>query len=191
MIEWIDHFLYQLAAFLHLPIFVSLLAMVVWTTISGGALLGSWVRRQSGMHPLADRFFSDHADEIATIAEDPLHADIRMTTLVRRWEAQHNNRLDSIRFLIKTGPSIGLVGTLIPMGQALASLSGGDMAAMAGNMVTAFTSTIIGLVCGTAAYLITLQREKWLRAEFLACETRAETLLRKLSLESNTPTPQS
>ena len=54
------------------------------------------------------------------------------------------------RLLVKVGPSLGLLGTLIPMGTALASLATGNLDAMAGQMVVAFTTTIIGLACGTA-----------------------------------------
>lgn len=178
MIEFIDNFLFQLAELLHLPILLALFAMVLWTAISIGAFLRAYLARPRWKHRLVKDFFASNADKITAILGDSRYADIRMTELVREWEKKQHHRLDYIRFLIKTGPSLGLIGTLIPMGKALASLSEGDMAAMSGNMLTAFTSTIMGLLCGTVAYLISLQREKWLQADFLSCETQAEILLR-------------
>jgi biopolymer transport protein ExbB/TolQ len=65
------------------------------------------------------------------------------------------------RALVRIGPSLGLIGTLIPMGASLASLASGNLQAMAGQMVVAFTTTIIGLATGTLAYVVTTVRQKW------------------------------
>ena len=65
------------------------------------------------------------------------------------------------RMLVKVGPALGLLGTLIPMGTSLASLAAGNLEAMAGSMVVAFTSTIIGLATGTLAYVIASVRLAW------------------------------
>ena len=53
------------------------------------------------------------------------------------------------------------VGTLIPMGSSLASLATGNLEAMAGQMVVAFTTTIIGLATGTLAYVVAAARQSW------------------------------
>lgn len=65
------------------------------------------------------------------------------------------------RVLVKVGPSLGLVGTLIPMGTALAALASGNLEAMAGQMIVAFTTTIIGIVSGTIAFVILTIRQGW------------------------------
>jgi hypothetical protein len=65
------------------------------------------------------------------------------------------------RMLVKVGPSLGLLGTLIPMGTSLASLATGNLEAMAGQMVVAFTTTIIGLATGTLAYVVAATRQTW------------------------------
>jgi biopolymer transport protein ExbB/TolQ len=88
------------------------------------------------------------------------------------------------RLLVKVGPSLGLLGTLIPMGTALAALATGNLEAMAGQMIVAFTTTIIGLACGTAAYVILTVRQRWVTesvreqrflAERIAAELAAQT----------------
>ena len=65
------------------------------------------------------------------------------------------------RVLVKVGPSLGLVGTLIPMGTALAALASGNLEAMAGQMIVAFTTTIIGIVSGIIAFVILTIRQNW------------------------------
>ena len=69
--------------------------------------------------------------------------------------------LNGPRLLVRVGPSLGLLGTLIPMGTALASLTAGNLEAMAGQMVVAFTTTIVGLTAGTIAFVIQMVRHAW------------------------------
>ena len=47
------------------------------------------------------------------------------------------------------------------MGTSLASLATGNLEAMAGQMVVAFTTTIIGLATGTLAYVVAAARQGW------------------------------
>jgi biopolymer transport protein ExbB/TolQ len=81
--------------------------------------------------------------------------------LVMANEERVRATLGGARLLVKVGPSLGLLGTLIPMGTALASLATGNLDAMAGQMVVAFTTTIVGLACGTAAFVILSVRQPW------------------------------
>lgn len=81
--------------------------------------------------------------------------------LVLAREEQVRRSLTGSRMLVKVGPSLGLLGTLIPMGSSLASLAAGNLEAMAGQMVVAFTTTIIGLATGTLAYVVAVVRQGW------------------------------
>ena len=76
-------------------------------------------------------------------------------------EERLRHSLNAARMLVKVGPSLGLLGTLIPMGSSLASLATGNLEAMAGQMVVAFTTTIIGLATGTLAYVVAAVRQAW------------------------------
>lgn len=76
-------------------------------------------------------------------------------------EERVRKTLGGSRILVKVGPSLGLLGTLIPMGTALASLTAGDLESMAGQMVVAFTTTIVGLAAGTIAYVVQVVRHNW------------------------------
>jgi biopolymer transport protein ExbB/TolQ len=81
--------------------------------------------------------------------------------LVLEREERLRHTLVPSRMLVKVGPSIGLLGTLIPMGTSLASLATGNLDAMAGQMIVAFTTTIIGLATGTLAYVVAATRQAW------------------------------
>lgn len=61
------------------------------------------------------------------------------------FQVEAQKALSVNRMLIKLGPMLGLMGTLIPMGPALTGLASGDMAAMAYNMQVAFATTVTGL----------------------------------------------
>lgn len=104
--------------------------------------------------------------------------------LMEREERLRHGLIPS-RMLVKVGPSLGLLGTLIPMGTSLASLATGNLDAMAGQMIVAFTTTIIGLATGTLAYVVSTARQGWVtetirEQRFLAERVAAE-------LESHSP----
>ena len=61
--------------------------------------------------------------------------------LLLKSEERVRGTLTAPRMLVKVGPSLGLLGTLIPMGSSLAALATGNLAAMAGQMVAEWDST--------------------------------------------------
>jgi biopolymer transport protein ExbB/TolQ len=93
-------------------------------------------------------------------ADDTLN-DGGLEHLVLESEERVRKSLNGPRMLVKVGPALGLLGTLIPMGTSLASLAAGNMEQMAGQMVVAFTTTIIGLATGTLAYAVAAVRLSW------------------------------
>jgi biopolymer transport protein ExbB/TolQ len=110
---------------------------------------------------------------------DGLLLDGGLENLVLAREERLRRRTKGAMALVKIGPSLGLLGTLIPMGSSLAALAGGNLQAMAGQMVVAFTTTIIGLATGTAAYVVAAVRQGWVNEDvreqrFLAERAAAE-----------------
>lgn len=91
-------------------------------------------------------------------------------------EEQMRHTLTPSRTLVKVGPSLGLLGTLIPMGTSLASLATGNLEAMAGQMIVAFTTTIIGLSTGTIAYAVAAARQGWVNQSIREQRFLAERL---------------
>jgi biopolymer transport protein ExbB/TolQ len=111
----------------------------------------------------------------------PSFADGGLEHLVLEREERVRRTLNGSRLLVKVGPSLGLLGTLIPMGTALASLTAGNLEAMAGQMVVAFTTTIVGLAAGTVAYVIQIVRHGWVNETVREQRFLAERLAAELA----------
>jgi biopolymer transport protein ExbB/TolQ len=116
----------------------------------------------------------------AQLGQDGL-SDGALEHLVLEHEEQIRHSLTGPRTLVKVGPSLGLLGTLIPMGTSLASLAAGNLEAMAGQMVVAFTTTIIGLATGTLAYMVAAVRQGWVNQDVRELRFTAERLLKETS----------
>jgi biopolymer transport protein ExbB/TolQ len=81
-------------------------------------------------------------------------------------ETEITGRLNRLAFIARVGPMLGLLGTLIPFGPALAGLSSGNIQQLSGNLVTAFATTVVGLLCGCLAYAMGLVRRSWYAQDF-------------------------
>ncbi|MGX6446920.1 MotA/TolQ/ExbB proton channel family protein [Patulibacter sp. S7RM1-6] len=69
-------------------------------------------------------------------------------------------RLERTRLLVRAGPALGLMGTLIPLSPALAGLAGGDVHTLTENLRVAFSVTVMGLLIGAVAFGISLVRDR-------------------------------
>lgn len=69
-------------------------------------------------------------------------------------------RLERTRVLVRAGPALGLMGTLIPLAPALAGLAEGDVAQLSRNLRVAFSVTVLGLLIGAIAFGISLVRDR-------------------------------
>lgn len=86
------------------------------------------------------------------------------------YELAVQRRLDRTRLLVRAGPALGLMGTLIPLAPGLAALGRGDIAALAADLQTAFAATVVGLLVGTTAYALTVVRTRVLTEDLAALE---------------------
>ena len=80
--------------------------------------------------------------------------------LLQEYEFYTIKRLERTRILVRIGPMLGLMGTLIPLAPALVGLASGDVAALSENLVTAFSVTVIGLLIGGLAFLVSIVRDR-------------------------------
>ena len=90
------------------------------------------------------------------------------------YELAVERRLDRTRILVRAGPALGLMGTLIPLAPGLAALGHGDVATLATDLRTAFAATTIGLLVGTVAFALTLTRTRMYTEDLTALERGAE-----------------
>jgi biopolymer transport protein ExbB/TolQ len=89
------------------------------------------------------------------------------------YELAVQRRLDRTRILVRAGPALGLMGTLIPLAPGLAALGHGDVGTLAGDLRTAFAATTIGLLVGTVAFGLTLIRTRLYSEDLTALERAA------------------
>jgi biopolymer transport protein ExbB/TolQ len=68
-------------------------------------------------------------------------------------------RLGRTRMLVRAGPALGLMGTLIPLSPALTGLANGNTAELSHDLRVAFSVTVVGLLIGAVAYGISLSRD--------------------------------
>ncbi len=78
--------------------------------------------------------------------------------------------------IIRIGPSLGLIGTLIPMGTGLAALGQGDMTGLSSDLVIAFTTTVVGLAVGIVAYFFYTIKRRWVEEDIKNIELATEIL---------------
>ena len=101
--------------------------------------------------------FADHIKKLFYFGFDELECEKYISEV----EQEYERELERSRFLTKTAPMLGLMGTLIPMGPALAGLASGDIANMAYNMQIAFATTVVGCTVAGIALLIYSVKKHW------------------------------
>ena len=89
------------------------------------------------------------------------------------YELAVQRRLDRTRILVRAGPALGLMGTLIPLAPGLAALGHGEVAKLATDLRTAFAATVVGLLVGTVAFALTLTRTRMYSEDLAALERGA------------------
>ncbi|HEY5196273.1 MAG TPA: MotA/TolQ/ExbB proton channel family protein [Solirubrobacteraceae bacterium] len=87
-------------------------------------------------------------------------------------------RLERTRLLVRAGPALGLMGTLIPLSPALSGLASGNIKQLTDNLRVAFSVTVLGLLIGVIAFGISLVRDRMYAqdlsdVEFIAAELEA------------------
>ena len=165
----------QVSQWLFQPVLALLVALVIWTLVALGMFLRSLAGRRRGQRPAVSRFARLIDAAAADTAPD---ADIRIERVLARAEHSSLRSLNTVRFAVRAGPSLGLMGTLIPMAAALSGLARGDLPALAEHMVVAFSATIVGIAIGVVMHVIAMVREGWQRQDLDDIRLHAERALR-------------
>ena len=81
--------------------------------------------------------------------------------LIEEEEVTMAKSLEKVDIVTRIGPTLGLMGTLIPMGPGLAALGSGDVTTLANAIIVAFDTTVVGIGAGAVAYVISKIRRRW------------------------------
>ena len=169
-----------IAGSLLLPVIVLLLAALVASLISLGGFCATYLtllaerrKRRTLLRRIrtgrtvseadlgSDGIFAGHLADLAALHWDELECEKYIAEVQQEYERE----LERSRFLAKVAPMLGLMGTLIPMGPALAQLASGDIGNMAYNMQIAFATTVVGCVIAGIALLVLSVKKYWYAEE--------------------------
>ncbi len=184
----LQQLIYDIARILLWPVLIASLACLVWVLIELGVLLYElWLRFRyrdldaletralrarrafrDGKPRTAYRYLQENNyslvvvrflyDLIRNYQTERLAA--KPLKLLQEYEFYTIKRLERTRILVRVGPMLGLMGTLIPLAPALIGLASGDVVALSENLVTAFSVTVIGLLIGGLAFLVSIVRDR-------------------------------
>jgi biopolymer transport protein ExbB/TolQ len=171
MMESLQQTLYQISNALLIPTLVALLGLGAWMVLLVGGLIRETLGRPAVRRALT-RAMQDRGKAIQHLSECNHGVIAHFMRLETAHPGQRDKALEILEISLAAGlskltwitriaPMLGLMGTLIPLGPALTGLASGDMALLSGNLVVAFTATVIGVLIGCVAYTMNTIRRNW------------------------------
>jgi biopolymer transport protein ExbB/TolQ len=109
-----------------------------------------------------------------------LNAAMRDALAVKLVRAEREHYEGVVRLtdvIVRLGPMFGLLGTLIPLGPGIIALGRGDTLTLSQSLLTAFDTTIAGLISAAVAFVISTIRKKWYAGYMATLEMIAEIIL--------------
>ena len=172
---------------LTIPVLVILLVIVIITIISLGGVIAEYTsRKKVPVGTIRDLIYDINnaqsidglkniissakipkaqkkvLDEIAS--SEALGKDSREALARKLFEFEEEKTLSTLQkndIITRIGPTLGLMGTLIPMGPGLAALGAGDINTLASSLTVAFNTTIVGIGSGALCYVLGKIRSGW------------------------------
>jgi len=175
--EFLTQLLYWISTGLLVPVIVALIYYLVVAFLQLGGLYGTFTDRlkyRASLLPVMEAVEAGARDPaelpggrtaLARALPRLVHvqsSSTRMEKVAADFELDAHREVGRARTLVRMGPTLGLMGTLIPMGPALVGLARGDVATLAENLQVAFSTTVLGLLIGGVGFLIMQARQQWL-----------------------------
>ena len=118
---------------------------------------------------------ADALTEIVDEVGERNQAD-KMAKILADFDLQSLRKLERTRMMVRFGPALGLMGTLIPLSPALEGLANGDVKLLSDNLRVAFSVTVLGLLIGAIAFAVSLVRDRMYAQDLSDLEYVAATL---------------
>ncbi len=182
--EQVSNLLFWISSGLLVPVIVGLLFFFIKSIIMFGGFISQYIQRIRQDKQLRIRMNQLNKENVLAFAKElDEHQESMFTTtakelltsdspaicnrILSEYEIAADTELGKFKLLIKFGPILGLMGTLIPMGPALAGLSTGDIASMAYNMQVAFATTVLGLFSGAIGFVLLQAKQRWFNTDLV------------------------
>lgn len=201
----IEDVIFEVAAALRYPVLILTLAALALVLVEAGAFALELMRRRKRDPARLERLAEQarvalDADDLTTarmaLSQLAWSASMESTLILMAERARRPGgsdrlakaladfdfaslrRLERTRMLVRAGPALGLMGTLIPLAPALAGLAQGDVATLTENLRVAFSVTVLGLIIGAVAFIVSLVRDRLYGQDLSDLEYVAATLER-------------
>ncbi len=204
--EILSNLLYLIAQSLYIPVIIAVLVFITYAILSlGGFLTEKFSRtkfdvnkteeliraisKSSTPEEMKERVCEselqdDHKEIlIKIISNHDIGTQSRRaiaTKLIEEEELQYSTITQKTDILVRLAPTIGLLGTLIPLGPGLEALGSGDLNALSQALLVAFDTTITGLTAGSIGFIISGYRKKWYNDDLSILEAITESTLEAL-----------
>ncbi len=189
-------FIYLISSSLFYPVLFFLSFLFCWMVMQAGDLFYEWLqRKRSGrvspsmllrqlreggipraVSPVVKNF-GKRLEKALSEAGEARHRELVAVSFLQEAVQSAGASVSWLKVIIRVGPGLGLIGTLIPMGIGLSALGQGDVTRLSSNLVVAFTTTVVGLFEGMLAYLFFIIRQRWINQDISMMETMAEYLV--------------
>lgn len=192
---------------LQIPVIIFLVIFAIFAVLAIGGLISEYTsRRKVSVDLIEELIYSisnaSSLDEIKNVIKNAkiyesqkvvlikilrsssLTQDSRHALAKKLIEAEENKFTKTIEktdVVTRIGPTLGLMGTLIPMGPGLAALGAGDVNTLANAIIVAFDTTVVGIGAGAVAYFVSKVRRRWYEEYLSNLDAVADALLDKLN----------
>ncbi len=177
--EIISDILYWISTGLLVPVIVALILLFLRSLLLIGSFFGQYLAIRKSAAQIRKALTGISSENIDSVTTNlPKKSDMLVVSFVKKmienkdnyaevkrllaeFEIAADKDIATCKMLSKLGPMLGLMGTLIPMGPALAGLASGDIESMARNMQVAFATTVTGLVAAAIGYVTQQVKQRW------------------------------
>jgi biopolymer transport protein ExbB/TolQ len=200
--------LHLVAQALLIPVMIILVALIIYAVFSIGSLVVELLTERRRFKVVIPEFINAINDATVDGVQDVIMSSglLRDQKLVLRTVAQNmglpkedlfalaraeltgeGEVYDKITgrndLVVRLGPIVGLLGTLIPLGPGIVALGQGDVNLLSSSLLIAFDTTAAGLSVAGVFMLISRIRKRWYTRYKLALETGMRCILQKAELE--------
>ena len=191
---------------LQIPVIIFLIIFAIFAVLTLGSLVAEYTSRKNvSANLIEDLIYSiSNANSLEEIKDLIKNAKIyesqkvilikilrsssltnesRQTLARKLIEFEENKfakKIERTDIITRIGPTLGLMGTLIPMGPGLAALGAGDVNTLANAIIVAFDTTVVGIGAGAVGYFVSKIRRRWYEEYLSNLDALADALIDKL-----------
>lgn len=174
-----------IASAMQAPVIIILLLLIALTVIMAGTLIAELITERRHMKVKLPELFNALEKKEQPLEEvikgggllkrqekalltvcaqkelTPLKRESLAGELINIEQAHYDLRVKITDLVMKLGPMFGLLGTLIPLGPGIIALGRGDTYTLSTSLLTAFDTTIAGLIAAALATFLSMIRKRW------------------------------